>query len=500
MQIDETRQNPPKIFEETPKFFWLCFAFLLLAVVLFCAKTVPFSNELVYLPRLVPDFLPNDWTYSQPANEHWLFNFLFQIPARFLSLEMLAWTGRLAVWVLCLTALIKLGKRWGIPYWAIAVSIFLWLAAAQSVVGDEWIFGGFEAKTAAYACLLFSLLEFSKRRIILPAVLLGLSFSFHPAIGLWAIPAIGLALLVEKIPAIDLAKVVCLTALFSLIGLIPLLTEQTSAAANSFDDWRFVVLYRVPWHLDLFQFSKSGMILIFVMLAFNYFALRKNKNFALRFLLKFQISLAVFFALGFSLRWLEAYPLLRLMPMRLFPIFTPLFFIFTIFYIVPRLDSKPYKIIASLVAVLIVAALNPFGKSFEQVRETAKTWRRAPDDFQKTSLWIAVNTPPQSIIIQPPNRRDVWYFSRRATVASFAYPTFNRLSEWRGRVADLTGNFQISKGETANDEIEAAFNHLSQTQIEQLKNKYAATHLVSRSNYSYPIIFETETYKVYQLP
>ena len=500
MPTSKDIQMPQKIPTESPKVFWLCFALLFLAVVLFHGKTVPFSNEFLYLLRLKSDFLPDDWTFSQAANEHWFFNFIFSFPARVFSLEAVGWLGRIAVWILSLIALIKLGKRWAIPVWAVAVSIFVWLAFAQGIVGEEWIFGGFEAKTVSYIFLLFSLLEFSKQKIILPAVLLGLSFSFHPAIGLWAIPAIGLALLFEKIPTADFVKLVCLTGLFSLFGLIPLFAEQADVAAYSFDDWEFVVLYRVPWHLDLFQFSKSGIILIFVMLAFNCFALRKSESFALRFLLKFQIWLGLFFIFGLLFRWFELYPLLRLMPMRLFPVITPLFFIFTVFYNIPRLASKQYKIAVSLFAVLVVVALNPFGKGFYQIQETVQSWRGAPDDFQTAAGWIAGNTPPDSVVIYPPNRRDFWYFAERASVVSFAYPTYNRLSEWRKRTSDLTGNLQISKGETGNEEIEAAFNQLPIEQIQQLKNKYAATHLVSRRVYSYPIIFETETYRVYQLP
>ena len=499
MLTGDNPQKPQNVLEESPKFFWLCFAFLFLAVVLFHAKTVPFSNEFLYLLRLEPNFLPNDWTFSSPANEHWLFNFVFSVPARVFSLELIGWAGRIAAWSLCLIALIKLGRRWEISYRAIAVSIFLWLACAQAVVNDEWIFGGFEAKTVAYVCLLFALDEFSSRKIILPSVLLGLSFSFHPAVGLWAIPAIGLALLFEKIATADFLKLVGITFVFSLFGLLPLFAEQAGASAYSFDDWQFIVLYRVPWHLDLFQFSKSGMILLYAMLAFNVWAIWKSDDFALRFLLIFQIALGLFFLLGFLLRWMEIYPLLRFMPMRLFPVITPVFFIFTVFYTVPRLASKQQKIAVSLFAILVIAALNPFGKGFYQIRETVRTQTTAPDDFQETSIWIAKNTATNAVVIQPPHRRDFWYLSRRASIASFAYPTFNRLSEWRARVADLTGNWQISKGETASEEIETAYNRLSSEQIERLKNKYAATHLVSRAVYSYPIIFETETYKVYQI-
>lgn len=493
-----TSENSLKISENLPKSFWMCFAFLFLTIVLFHAKTVPFSNEFLYLLRLQPDFLPNDWTFSAPANEHWLFNFLFSFPARLFSLETVGWAGRIAVWSLCLIAVIKLGRRWEIPVWAIGVSVFSWLACAQAVVNDEWIFGGFEAKTVAYVCLLFALDEFSKRKITFPAVLLGLSFSFHPAVGLWAIPAVGLALLLEKIPTVDFLKLVGLTAVFSLFGLLPLFAEQSGAGAYSFEDWEFIVLYRVPWHLDLFQFSKSGIVLTYAMLAFNVWAIWKNERFALRFLLNFQIVLGLFFAFGFFLRWLEIYPLLRFMPMRLFPVFTPLFFLFTVFYTFQRLNTKRMQIAVAVFAVLIVSAVNPFLKSYNQARDTVQTWTTAQDDFQKTSGWIAENTAETAVVIQPPHRRDFWYRSRRASVASFAYPTFNRLGEWRARIADLTGNHKISKGETASEEIETAYNQLSGEQIEQLKNKYAATHLVSRAVYSYPIIFETKTYKVYQ--
>ena len=487
-------------FSESPKAFWWFFAVLLLAIILFHGKTVPFSNEFLYLLRLKPEFLPNDWTFSRPANEHWFFNFLFSFPARFFSLEALGWAGRISVWSLSLIALLKLGRRWEIPFWAIAASIFVWLAYAQSVVGDEWIFGGFEAKTVSYVCLLFALNEFSKQKITLPAILLGLSFSFHPAVGLWAIPAVGLALMFEKIPTSDFLKLVGVTFIFSLPGLIPIFIEQAGVEAYSFEDWEFVVLYRVPWHLDIFQFSRSGRVLIFVMLIFNCYALWKSENFALRFLLKFQIFLGAFFLFGVVLRWLELYPLLRFMPMRLFPVFTPLFFIFTAFYLIPRLASKKQKIILSLFAIIAVSWMNPFGRTYSQIRETVRTWTAVPDDVEKTSRWIAANTPPDALVIQPPNRREVWFFSKRAAIVSYSYPTYDRLSEWRGRIADLTGNLKISKGDAASEEIERAFNQLSEVQVEKIKQKYDASYLVSRAVYSYPIIFETETYKVYQLP
>ena len=490
----------PNFSENFSKQFWLTFAVLFVTIFLFNGKALPYSNEFVYLLRLAPDFLPNDWTFSQPANEHWLFNALFSLPVYFLSLETTGWLGRIAVWGLCLFALLKLGKRWEISFWATSISVFLWLAAAQAVVNDEWIFGGFEAKTVAYACLLFALDRVSNREIILPSVLLGLSFSFHPAVGLWAIPAIGLVLLFEKIPTADFVKVVVITGLFSLLGLVPLFAEQNSVTANSFDDWQFIVTTRVPWHLDPFQFPIVGIFLVFAMLIFNVVALWKTESFALRFLLEFQIALGFFFLFGVILRLFELYPLLRFMPMRLFPVFTPIFFLFTAFRFVPQIRDKKYKIIAALFVVSAVFLLNPLREGFYQLEATYQSWTKPPTDLQKSWLWIAHNTPPNALVIEPPHTRELWYFPRRATVASYGYPTFDRLGEWRERISDLTGGLRISDGEKAGEEIETAYNNLTAAQIEAIKTKYGATHLVSRAQYPYPIIFETETYKVYRLP
>ena len=478
--------------------FWLCVALLFLAVIAFHAKTVPFSNEFAYLLRLKPNFLPGDWTFSSPAREHWLFNLVFSIPSRIFSLQTAAWICRAASWAALLIGLVRLGRRWQLAYWKIGVSVFVWLAFAQTVVNEEWMFGGFEAKVVAYICILFSLVGFTKRSIVLPSFLLGLSFSFHPAVGLWAILAVGFAFLLERLSFKELSKVIVITGFFALIGAIPLLLDQS--ATGSPDDWKFVVLYRAPSILDALKFSKSGMILCYVMLAFNCFALWRDGNFALRFLLKFQIALSAFFIAGLVLRWFELFSLLQVMPMRLFPVFTSLFFLWTVFYYFQRQTSREYKIVIALFAVLVIAFIDPIGKGYMQFRETVRTWTAAPNDFRQASEWISNTTPSDSLIIQPPNRTEFWYFANRRGIVSFGYPTYDRLPEWRSRLADLTGGHVIQKGETAGEEIENAFNQLTPEQITVLKTKYAASYLVSCGVYPYPIVFRTETYKVYQLP
>lgn len=480
--------------------FWLCLAFLFLVVLAFQGKTVPFNNEFIYLLRLQPGFLSNDWSFSQSANEHWLFNLVFSLPAKVLSIEVIGWIGRVTFWGVCLAALLKLGKSWALSYWAIAFSIAVWLACGQTVVNAEWIFGGFEAKPVAYACLLFALVGFSKQKIIAPSILLGLSFSFHPAIGLWAIPAVGLALLIERVAIPELVKVVGLTFLFSLPGLLPLLTEQTGAVPASFDDWQFVVTKLMPYHFDPFFFLVGKQVVLGLMLAFNLAALWKSEHFAIRFIRNFQIAIAGFFILGYILRALDQFPLLRLMPMRLFPILTPIFFLFTAFYLVSKLNFTYHKIAAGLFVVLVIGSLHPFQKGFDQMYGTRDTWRAKPDDLETSYSWISKNTPKDAVIIVSPYSRNFWYLAQRAQIVSYYYPRYERLPEWRQRIADLTGIAQIANHESSETDIGAAFEKLSVTQVAELKQKYSANYLISRTAYPFPVVSEAGNYKIYQLP
>ena len=479
------------------------FAALFLTVFLLHGKPIPFANEFQYLLQLIKESQPNswanDWTLAGAGNEHWLFNRIFSPFAYLVSIEFLIWFGRIAGWTILLALLLCLGAFWQIPLWQRATAIFLWLCCGQAAVGGEFIFGTFEAKIPAYVCLLAALLGFGKKKIAVPSVLLGLTFCFHPSVGLLSIPAVGAALLFVRIPARQIFYVIVLTAIFSLPGILALLPGQLNQAASSPSDWRFIALVRYPEFLNPFEFSRSVVALLFLMSAFNFWALRQSENFALRFLTFFQIALGAIFLCGIGLRFFEKYELLRFMPFRLFPLFTPLFFLLTAFHVFARLKSGKHKAFLAVFAALSIAWLNPIGKTFVFVNENYRVWTTKPDDLQKSLCWLAENSPPTANIIQPLLRRDTWLLSRRAQIVSYTYPTYEKLAEWRERIGDLTGDLPITDSKTADAEIETAYNNLTPEQINKIRRKYGATHLVSRGNYSYPVAFQTPTYKVYNL-
>jgi hypothetical protein len=468
--------------------FWLQFLFLMLAVFAFVGKTVPYGNEPIYLLRLVktyqPNYLPNDLSFSTSASEHWLFNHLFGLLSIIFSVQTLAWVSRISVWIILLFALFRLAKHWKISNFAVTISIFIWLAIGQTIVNGEWIFGGFEAKNLAYIFLIFALDYFLQKREIIASILLGLSFSFHPAVGLWAILAVGITLIFERYNFKTIWQVIVITGLFSLIGLVNLFHETKS---NS-EDWKFFVIERAPFHLDPFSWLVKGFILIALMFAFCYLASWNS------FLKNFLIALGVFFLIGFVLRFFEQWQFLCLMPMRLLPVFLPLFFFFTL---AKTLKDKSFSTLSAFIVILVFINSLWWQKSellpIIQIRETLQTWNTKVDDETKTYLWLRENSPNDALILSPPNNRNIWFYSNRSQFANFSYPPFEKMTEWRERLKKIAGGNYESKV------MSAFYKNLSQTQIDEICKNNQISYLVSEAKYDYPLVFESGNWKVYKL-
>jgi hypothetical protein len=471
---------------------------------------VPSNNESTYLLQLAklwhPDLLSNDWTFSGRSSSHFVFNFLFGPLTLLFPLEVVGWMGRILSWSLILLALFQLGKHFRIPLWMITVSVLFWLFYRQSIVGGEWILGTFESKCIAYALLFFSLNGFMHERSVLPSILLGLAFSFHPLVGLWGGLAVGLSLLVLRYPINTIVKFGSYAALFALPGLIPLLMEPLNGGPQSPEALRFVALVVMPYHLDPFYFASSKLLLLLLgMLAcFNWFQFRSaGKSHALRFLISFQVFLGLFFVLGFLARFTEHYQFLILMPCRLFPVLLPLFFFFHLMSALHHCGSIKAGKILVMVGFLALASFgNPVTLFVDRVGSQYKKWTRAEEDWEKAFKWVAKNTPTHSIIISPPWRGESFYLTQRGQIASWWAVRFDRVTEWRERLESMVGDLSLARAETTKTWLEQMtdnYNQLTTTDIASLIEKYGAEYLVSSAPYDYPVLFHSGIYKIYSL-
>ncbi|MEZ5429184.1 MAG: DUF6798 domain-containing protein [Pyrinomonadaceae bacterium] len=491
--------------EKLKENYWLHFALLLAVVFLLCGKPVPYSNEYVYLLRLIKpfhaDFLLNDFIYSKPANEHWLFDHIFGFFTLFVRVEVIAWIGRIACWTLLLAGLLRLGKLWKIPLWLVSGSVFLWLCLGQSMVADEWMIGVFEAKGPAYICLLFALDGFAREQLFYPSALLGLSFSLHPAVGLWAIPAAVLAVALVRFDLVKLIKIAAIGGLFSLPGLIPLFSSQITNDQNTTENWKYFELVIFPYHFDPFSWARSSLVLMILIGVFCLMFYLKNKaDERQKFLTAFLLILFLFFISGLFLRALGQYELLRFMPMRLYSVIGPLFFLFALAAAYrQKVFAPPVTPLSALGLICLLGWTSPLATGFFNLQNTVKEWRTPRDDAAETFIWIRENTPNGTVVLAPPWRRDFWYLSRRAQVVSFVHTPVADLNEWRARLRELVGRHPPEEGEIEKKDMADFYNQLTTDEILESTRKYGADYFISQTVYPFPIAFQSGKFKVYRM-
>lgn len=478
---------------------------LLAAVFLFVGEAMPSGNEFIYLLRLVkqynPAYLANDFSLSFPGNEHWLFNHIFGLPAQILSIETLGWLGRIACWIALLLGLFRLGSNWEISLRAIAISIFVWLCLGQSIVAEEWMIGGFEAKCIAYICLIFALDGFCRGKEIYPAILTGLTFSFHPAVGMWGGLGIGIALLLSKTGFVKLIKAAALIFVFALPGILPLVFSE-STISNSLEEWKFIVLVRTGSIFNPFIWSKASMLILILMFVFClWIFIKREQERKFNFLKYFLIGLGLFFLFGVFLRATGQYELMRLMPMRLFPVFVPLFFFFT-FARTWKVRSFSAATAALVIAISFISFFkhNPAVFAYLQIKDNYETWVAANDDAATAFMWVADNAPEGVTVISPPWRRDSWYHSERPQIASYGFPVFESLPEWRNRISKLIGGKPMETWPHDSDEMADLYRNLKTSEIDALAREYGANYIVTDADYEeYPVLFVKGKWKVFQL-
>ena len=485
--------------------FYLHFFALLGAVFLFAGKSVPSSNEYNYLLRLRKvydaNYLARDITFSTPTNEYWLFDHLFGLLTFVFSIETIGWLGRIGCWAILLFALLKLGKRWEIPVWTISLSIFLWLSIGQSIVADEWMFGGFEAKCVAYICLIFALDLFCDEHDILPAILLGLSFAFHPVVGLYGGAAVVPALLICRRDFRRVVKISLITGAFALIGAIPLLQMRAESSEPTIENLKYFELVKFPHHFDPFAWSKTAILLVFILLIFccaAHFQLKIAKP--PKFLLAFLTLLGIFFATGILLRVFEQYELMKYTPTRVFAVFIPLFFLWYVCAAVERkIVQKPVQI-ALLLPILILSIWNKLPlNGFEQIKATYQNQTQPPDDFAAAFVWIKNNTSPDAMILAPPWRYDFWYLAERAEVVNYRKPIIADIGEWQNRLDKFTGKAAPENGSREEAELQNFYFALNQETLDAAARDYGVDYLITETDYSYPPVYAKGKVKIYRL-
>lgn len=484
---------------------------------------VPRLSEELYLPlvRRVadPSYLRGDWTFAGNFSEHWLFDRLFAPVAQVMSVPAFGWLGRLVCWPVLGALLIRLGTRFGLGVWAAAAAVTFWLIGNQSLFGGEWILGTFEAKTVAYICFLGSLLAVTTRRIPLGLALLGLTFSFHPAVGLWSAYATGIALLAvpsTRRPTLRWCWLAVVLAIPGFVGALAAVGEGSDALN------RFVVLEAIPYHTDPFFSGKTlvaaqlalHLVVITGMLAFNLWSFaRSDRSLTQRFFVVFQVAAAVPFVLAFIARALDLWSFLRLMPLRSFPLIVPLVFFFQAFRYAHRIATtgtsrrrrrrgrrRAALVVVATFAIALVPT-TPLLAGPRMVVRNVEAWTTV-DHMARAFEWVRDNTPTTTRCIVPVDRQDAFDRTERPIVANWQAIPYDRLPEWRRRIDALVGGAGYFAGSGWHGDLEdlrEAYDGLSTEQVDAIAERYRAGCLISETRYPYRVLHRDGDVRVYLL-
>jgi hypothetical protein len=502
---------------------------------------VPSGNELVYLLYFFkayhPHLLATDWTFQETTAGHGFFNHATGWVTLFMSLEHGAWVGRIVCWLLAFVGLLRVGRHFKIPPWAVWGGVMLWLIQRQAVPTTpwtEWMIGSFEAKCPAYVCLLFAI-DFAVRdKVLWAGLLAGLSFSFHSAVGLWGGAALGWAVMLHN-PIRRTAWYCGGVIVASLPGLISSLPLVMGKGAITAADSKFLVTSALPLCLDPYTFSKAYVALLAGFLAFA--ALHRwwfAGNRRLSILFQFELGTAIFFALAFAARAAGRFDILKLYMSRVYGVFAMLLFFWQLTGMlysqwqqrarhVERFTpgARSHGPILFFGIVLFLSLPSPvaqLGKMIVSHLHHVQQWIEidtpAPDadlenttDFRAAADWVAHNTPEDAVVIAPPWRADAFYFLRRPLIANWHAFRYDKMSEWRKRIESMVGDLTTVDSDDAqvgDMDLSARehYRHLTPADIARLQRLYTphASWLVTTSTYPYPRPFSAGVFNVYRLP
>jgi hypothetical protein len=360
--------------------------------------------------------------------------------------------------------------------------------------------GTFEAQSVAYVLLVYSLLRFLDERDTSAAIMLGLSFTFHPAVGLVAGPAVFLALAAAGRSWPRLLTIAGWTILCGLPGMLPLVLTPGAGTAASRDEWSYLVRFRFPMHLDPLAWVRRDVLLLGIISVFSLVhRWQYRRSPAIRFLGWFQLGLGAIFAFGLIARVAGWFELLQTTPFRVFATVAPLFFLFAIAHAYREHERLRWRGVMTIIGVVALMGLtNPVGYLWDRAVWRLREWRGA-DDIRRAFVFLAQSTPNDAVAILPPWRRDSFYYARRAQVANFDQVRLDRIPEWRERIEALVGPLSEDPATFTQEALEARYSRLTTDQISAIASRYGARYLVSQTPYPYQIRYQSGRYRVYDL-
>ncbi|MDR1699137.1 MAG: hypothetical protein LBR75_04875 [Prevotellaceae bacterium] len=244
----------------------------LLIFLLLCLNLLSFSvdsNESAYFPLakqfIDPAWIPGSFSFTEWVGTRYLFQLIAGYALQFLSFEQLSFFGRIVNFALFAFPLGLIFRELKIKN--IGILLILQLYALdighQYLVGQEWIFQGFEAKTIAYIFIFYSFYYVLKERYLWAALFAALASYFHILVGGWFFVLLFLYIFVKErnVKTLFLSVVTYLLVALPFIAYLALHLDKSGSVINAVDIDYVSVFVRNAHHVAPLHSKYVGSVI-----------------------------------------------------------------------------------------------------------------------------------------------------------------------------------------------------------------------------------------------
>jgi hypothetical protein len=479
---------------------------------------LPFARQ--YVDR---SWLPGDWYLNLGIAYRQLFNYIFGNLVVWFGFLNGAYIGRLIAYLLLALALFVFLRTIRLRF-SLGLIVVLVFLGNQSLIAGEWIAGGVDTKTFAYAFALLSLSTFLQRKYLAGFAFAGAALSFHVLIGIYALICTATALLFtynawhKDLKALLRGSwALFATGIFGIQAILQQLLPKGDIDASK--AWDIYVEFRVPHHVLPSAWQGEQWILGLILatgIFLSVYLLTKNNierftaGYALGSVGLFGIGLAVY-ALGYT-------PLLRFYWFRYGDVLVPFLGLILAALILDRLTKielstyprvpenlhwiqpilqKGLPLLFAIIAVLLTLQSAQFLR--------AKYYRGMSRPQAETATvfnWIRENTPREAVFLIDPLISDFYINTDRGRFVSLNHSpqSAEDILEWYKRI-QLSNKNQPPRMPASREELQSNFYQLDQGAIQQLGDAYGIDYYLGSAGQQLPfeIVYQDAYFSLFAI-
>jgi len=483
--------------------------FIILIWLLIAAKGFSFhyiSNEVDILPSakqfVEHNWLPNDWYLNLDIGYRLPFNLIMGALVHWLGFQYASYAGRLLIYLFFAVAAFALFEALRLRFW-LGLLILIFFLNQQTLVAGEWMVGGVETKTIAYAFVILSCSTFFRKRYLLGFAFAGAAISFHVLVGLYAMFCMAVAILLSRAWRSDWRIWISrcwpffITGIFGFRAMIKQLLLQSDVDVTK--AWELYVKYRVPHHVLPAAwggvYAWGGVLVLATCFFLAIYFSRQSQ--AARFIAAYALGSVSLFLVGLAIYAWGEITLLRYYWFRFPDVMVPFMTAVLVALFlsdfadnrltIPSLSHSlqhkarailnregPILLIAASIILIIVQPMYQLRKEFRGFEKTDGAKAR-----HHLLEWIAENTPRDAVFLVDPTIEDFYIYAQRAMFVSFKNSPQSAadILEWYKRIKLCNGNRSPDKsGFDSEKELHTNFYKLDEDQIRQIANSYGINY------------------------